>query len=193
GLGRAGPHGLDGIDDNKPRRLAIRESGDDVLDSSFRCELDGGIVQAQALSAQADLRHRFFTGDIDRPIPGAGQCGGSLNQQGRFADAGVATYQQNRAAHKATAGYPVKFREAGREAGRITSLPGQWLEREQPAPAGLAARSSTIHAFLAEGIPFPTGFALSLPTIERSSTVLANEGQTAFRHRESPWNSGCVG
>ena len=35
-----GPHGLDRIDDDQPRRLAFRQRGDDVLDRGFRRELD---------------------------------------------------------------------------------------------------------------------------------------------------------
>ena len=80
--------------------LPFRQRGDDVLDRGLRRELDRRIAQAQPLGAQPHLGHRFFAGDVDRAVAGPRQRGGRLDQQSRFADAGVAADQQHRAAHE---------------------------------------------------------------------------------------------
>jgi hypothetical protein len=42
---RIGPHGLDGIDDDQARGLALREGCDDVFNRGFSGKLDGGVAQ----------------------------------------------------------------------------------------------------------------------------------------------------
>jgi len=61
GFNSVGPHGLDGIDDDQARSLALREGCDDVFDRGFSGKLDGGVAQTQPFGAQANLRHRLFT------------------------------------------------------------------------------------------------------------------------------------
>ena len=139
GFDRVGPHGLDRIDDDQPRRLAFRQRRDDVLDRGLGRELDRRVAQAQPLGAQTHLRDRFFAGDVDGAVAGARERGGSLDQQGRFADAGIAADQQHRAAHEAAAGDAVEFGDAGGQARGVVRVAGQRLEREQAAFAGLAA------------------------------------------------------
>ena len=95
--------------------------------------------KAEPLGAQPHLRHRFLAGDIDRAMAGARQRGGGLDQQRRFADAGIARHQQHRAAHEAAAGDAVEFGDAGRQARGVMRLAGQRLEREQAALARRAA------------------------------------------------------
>jgi hypothetical protein len=73
-------------------------------------------------------------------------------------------------------------------------LAGERLKREQAASARLAARAGrALGAFFAQRVPFPAGLALSLPAAEGSTAVLADEGQIAFRHGESPGNSAQEG
>ena len=182
-----GPHGLDRIDDDQARRLAFRQGRDDVLDRRFRRQFDGGVTQSETLGAQAHLRHRFLAGDIDRPMTGARERGGGLDQQSRFADAGIAADQQDRAAHKAAAGDAVEFGNAGGQARGVMGLAGKRLEREQAAFARLATRPCrTLGAFLAERVPFSAGLALALPAAEGGTAVLADEGQGASGHKNRP-------
>ena len=110
-----------------------------------------GAAEAEPLGAQPHLRHRFFAGDIDRAVAGAGERGRDLDQQGRFADAGIARHQQHRAAHEAAAGDAVELGDAGRQARGLLRVAGQRLELERrplrvarpPPGAGAATPSST--------------------------------------------------
>ena len=72
---RLRPHGLDRVDDGEGRGLALREGGDDVLDIGLRRELDRRAGEAEALGAQADLRHRLLARDIGDPVAGGGERG----------------------------------------------------------------------------------------------------------------------
>ena len=162
-----GPHGLDRIDDDQPRRLALGHGGDDVLDRGFGGEFDG-FAQAQPLGAQPHLRDRFLAGDVDRAVAGARERGGGLQQQRRFADAGIARHQQHRAAHEAAAGDAVEFGDAAGQARGLMRLAGERLEREQaafagfaPGPGGRSAPSSAsvFHSPQASHLPCQRGAA----------------------------------
>ena len=100
---RLGPHGLDRVDDGEGRGLALREGGDDVLDIGLRRELDRRAGEAEALGAQAYLRHRLLARDIGDPVAGGGERGRGLDQERRLADAGIAADQDDGAAHEAAA------------------------------------------------------------------------------------------
>ena len=93
----------------------------------------GASRKPEPLGAQPHLRHRFFARDVDGAMAGARQRRGGLDQQRRFADAGIAAHQQHRAAHKAAAGDAVEFGDAGGQPRRVMRVAGQRLEREQPA------------------------------------------------------------
>ena len=101
----------------------------------------GASRKPEPLGAQPHLRHRFLAGDVDRAMAGAGERGGGLDQQRRFADAGIAAHQQHRAADEAAAGDAVEFGDAGGQARGLMRVAGERLEREQAALAGLAARA----------------------------------------------------
>ena len=189
GLDHVRPHGLDGIDDDEAGRLALRERGDDVLNRGFRREFDRGVAEPEPLGAQPHLRHGLFAGDVDGAVAGAGERRGGLNQQGRFADAGVAGHQQHRAADEAAAGDAVEFRQPGRQAGGLMGLADQRLERELAALAWSAARAGRAAgdtagavAFLDHGVPLAAGLAFALPAGRGRAAVLADEGQVAAGH-----------
>ena len=90
-------------------------------------------AEAEPFGAQPHLRHGFLAGNIDGAMAGAGEGGGDLQQQRRFADAGIAAEQQHRAAHQAAAGHAVEFGHAGRRAAAPHGLALERLDREQPA------------------------------------------------------------
>ena len=108
---------------------------------------------------------------------------GGLEQQCRFADAGIARHQQHRAAHEAAAGDAVEFGDAAGQPRRLMGLAGQRLEREQAALAGLAAGTGRpLGAFLGQRIPLAAGLALALPARRGRTAVLADEAEIAFGH-----------
>ena len=109
--------------------------------------------------------------------------GGGLQQQSRFADAGIARHQQHRAAHEAAAGDAVEFGDARGQARGVMRLAGERLEREQAALAGFAPRpGGRFGAFLGERVPLAAGLALALPARRRRPAVLADEAQIALGH-----------
>src|SRR5262245_14306221 len=127
-------------------------------------------------------------------MTGARQRSGGLDQQGRFADPRIAADQQNRASHEAAADDTVQFSDPRGQARCVMSLAGERFERKEAASAAFTAGArGALRAFLAQRIPFPAGLAFALPAAERSPAVLADEGQIAFRHRESPGNSNAKG
>ena len=183
GLDRVGPHGLDRVDDDEARRLAFRQRGDDVLDRGLGGEFDRRIAQAQPLGAQPHLADRLFARDIDGALAGARQRRGGLDQQRRFADAGIARHQDDRAAHEAAAGDAVELGDAGGQARGVMRLAGQRLELEQAALAGPApGTGGPLGAFLGQRIPLAAALALALPAVMGGAAVLADEGEGAFGH-----------
>jgi hypothetical protein len=85
------------------------------------------------------LRDRFLAGNIDGAVASAGDGGGSLDQERRFADARITAHEEHGAAHESAAGDAIKLAEAGRRARGIIGRAGQWMEHERPALAiGLA-------------------------------------------------------
>ena len=61
-------------------------------------------------------------------MAGAGQCRGGLNEEGRFADPGIAAHQQDGAAYKATTRYAIQFADAGGQTRGIMRVAGERLE-----------------------------------------------------------------
>ena len=118
------------VDDDEPRYLAFRQSGDDIGDRGLGGELDRGIAEAEALGAQAHLRHRFFARDIDGAVAGPRQRRRRLQQYRRFADAGIAGHQQHRTAHETAAGDAIEFGDAGRQPRGVMGFAGERLKGE---------------------------------------------------------------
>src|SRR5689334_20354866 len=117
-------------------------------------------------------------------MPGPGQRGGRLDQQCRFADTGIATDKQHRTAHKAAAGHPVEFSDATGQSGGVMRFTGEWFEREHAALAARTAQArGPLGSFLAQSVPFPASFALTLPAAEACTTVLADKREISPGHR----------
>ena len=187
-LDRFGPHGLDRVDDRQRRGQALGQGGDNVLDIGLGRKLHRRMAQAQPLGAQAHLRDRLLARDVGDAMPRGGQRRGSLHQQRRFADAGVAADQDHRAAHEAAARHTVELGEAGRGARGLVRLAGQPLQREYAAlGAGRARRHGPRHwvrraGLLDNGVPAAAGLALALPAIVDRAAALTDEGGVAFGH-----------
>ena len=122
-------------------------------------------------------------------MTGTRERGSRLDQQSRFSDARVAADQQDRTAHETAAGDTVELGNPGDQARGIVGLASQGLERKQASFTGLATRPGrTFGAFLAERIPLPASLAFALPAAEGGTAVLADEGEAALGHGESPQN-----
>jgi hypothetical protein len=110
-------------------------------------------------------------------VPGVRQRRRDLDQDGRLADAGIASHQQHRAAHQTTAGDAVELGDAGGQARSLLRLAGQRLELDQPALArgAAAARGRRRHALFDQRVPLAARIALALPAVADRAAVLADE------------------
>ena len=97
------------------------QGGEDFFELDFSQHLDLRAVQPQPSRAQCHLRAAFFAGHIQRLLPGTLQCVQRLQQEGGFADAGVAAYEHHAAFHNAATQNPVELVMAG---GRVSHVGG---------------------------------------------------------------------
>ena len=165
---------------SKLRHRTLRQRRDDVLDRSFRRNLDRGIGETEPLGAQPHLRDSFLAGDVNRALAAARERGRDLDQQRRFADARIAAEQQHRAAHQPAAGDAVEFGDARGEPRRFLRLALERLDGEQPAFARRTRRRRG--AFLDERIPLAACFATAGPARRGGAAVLTDEVLRARRH-----------
>src|SRR5262249_22627589 len=126
-----------------------------------------------------------LAGNVHDAVPAAGELGGGLDEERRFADAGIAAEQQHRSPHEPATGDPVELDGTDRQARGVMGLAGQRLEREGAAFARRTAWNRPVRgaAFLRDGVPLAAGFALAGPAIVGRATVLADEGARVFGHR----------
>ena len=111
-----GPHGLDRVDDGERRALGL-EGGEDVAEVGLGGELQGGVGEAEAGGAQADLGGGLLAGDVDGGLAAGGEGGGGLQEEGGLADAGVAADEDGRGGDEAAAEDAVELGDAGEGAG----------------------------------------------------------------------------
>src|SRR6516225_4401289 len=113
----------------------------------------------------------------------AGQRGCDLDQQRRFADAGIAAEEQDRAAHEAATGDAIEFGEPRGESRRVAPRAGKRLERKRPPLARRTAGPLWARGtLLGNGVPFATGLAFALPAAVSRAAVLADEVCVATSH-----------
>jgi hypothetical protein len=186
GLDRVGPHGLDGVDDDEAWRFALGQRRHDILDRGLGRQLDLGAGKPEPLGAQPHLRHRLLARNIDRAVAGLGERGRNLDQERRFADAGVAAEEQHRAAHEAAAGDAVELGKPRCEPRRLLSGAGERLGARTRAPC--AARDRAFAA--GRSLRFPRRWCsihrrrphLALPAAVVRAAVLADETRFATGH-----------
>ena len=99
--------------------------GDDFLDAGRAQQLQASRRQAEALGAQADLLRRFLAGHVERAALLA-ELGQALQQDGRFADAGIAAQQDHRAFDQAATEHAVEFVDTAARNARVSAgrVPG---------------------------------------------------------------------
>ena len=156
-----------------------------VLDTGFRRQLHIGAREAKPLGAQAHLSDRLFARNVDNAVSLPRQHRAGLNEQGGFADAGLAAQQHDGARNKAAAGDAVEFAHAGCDARSGWRLSGQTLQSEGAALQGCAGRhcaNACGDALLHNAIPPLTGFAFALPAGRKRAAILANEAGARLGH-----------
>ncbi len=72
---------------------ALAQRGDDIGEIGLGAERDRRLLQSEPCRPHADLRRRFLAGEIDDAGAALGKPGGGLEQERRFADAGIAADQ----------------------------------------------------------------------------------------------------
>ena len=105
-------HGLDGVDDERPR-LEVVDGGLDGPEVTLRPQEQTIGGHPQALGAQLDLRGGLFRRDVEDGRRGLRQRPRGLEQQRALADAGIAADEHERARHDASAEHPVELADAG--------------------------------------------------------------------------------
>ena len=107
-----------------------------------------------------------------------------MQQDGGFADAGVAPHQHGGSRHKATAQNPVQFRNAGDDArrGRAFALQANKFNAAPASSFGGGAGAARGGGFLDQRIPVATGIAAPLPFGADRPTGLANETAAILGH-----------
>ena len=160
-----GEDGLDRVDHHHLGFLQTR-GGDDAFDAGFGHDLELVFRQAQAARTHGHLLLGFLAGDIERG-KARGDIAQGLQQDGRFADAGVTADQHHRAVHQATAEHPVEFAGGGGKARYFFDADlGQGLDlRLLAGPPRAPAGSSGIgfEQGFHQGVPGPALAALAGP------------------------------
>ena len=197
GAGRAvdavEPHGLDGIDDDEGGVGGGFEAGGDLPHVDGGGEFERGAGEAEAAGAQADLIDRFFAGDVDDAPAAVGQGGGGLQEEGGFADAGIAGKQQSGAGDQAAAEHAVELGDAGGDAGWGFGGAGEVNEGEALAFGAFDGGGAGGGGVLGDGVPFAAGLAAAGPFAGDGAAGLADEAGGGFRHVRLPgrgWGRG---
>ncbi len=190
GLQRIDVERLDGIDDHHIGGVGRVKAGRDIAHRRRGGKLDGGFAQRQTVGAELELIDGFLTGNVGAPRR-AGQGGGDLKQQRRFADARVAGDQQYRARNQPAAGDAIKLADTAdppRDGDDITG------ERGEGEPASALAAKPLRHAvggaLLDQGVPCAAAVALAAPLGLSGTTFLANVRRRAPRHSRSSSSPG---
>ncbi len=181
-------HGLDRIDDDDSRACRGLERGRDVADVGGRGQLHRRVLEAQARGAHADLVHGLFARNIGARRARLGERPRDLEQQGRFADAGVAADEEGRAGHEAAAGDAVELGDAGGQArhlgrGALERFEGHDMAGLRGGGAGLQpAGGAGPRGFFDNRVPGAAGVAPSGPFAVNRAALLANEIGRGARH-----------
>src|SRR5262249_62245568 len=172
-------HRLNRIDNDEIGRIARIERLDDVAHAARRGETDRAVGDTESLGAQTDLVDRLLAGDVGGGAAAPRKGGGGLQQQCRFADAGIAADKDGRTRDKAPAAHPVELGDAG----QATRLPGALAAQRDKIERGSAAapggppaqalwRGAARHLF-DEAVPGAGGPAAAPPFPPRRAAPLA--------------------
>src|SRR6266550_1112992 len=180
-------HRLDRIDDDEIGRLGRIERIGDVANAARGGETDRAVGDPEPLGAQPDLVDRFFAGDVGRRAAARGEGGGRLQQQGRFADPGIAADEDRRAGNQAAAADPVELGDAGQTPWRSGRLAAQadkidcWAAAAACGAAEALWRSAARH-LLDEAVPGAAGLAPPGPFRREGAALLAGVAGLRLGH-----------
>ena len=107
-------NGLDRVDDHD-LGLFLAHSGDDRFDACFGHYLELVLRQIQPPRTHGHLLLRFLTSDVEGGKT-RGDIAQGLQQDGRLADARIATDQHHRAIHQTATEHPIEFTGSGGKA-----------------------------------------------------------------------------
>ncbi len=181
GLDMVEPHGLDRIDYHEVGPFGV-ERGEDVAERCLGAEAHRRIGQPEPLRAHLHLRRRLFAREVKRLQPRSREGGGGLQEQGRFADAGVAADQDRRGRHQPAAQDPVELVQPRGAARRWRIRGGEVGERHVASLGDLGLRPGRKRRLLDDGIPCPAGLAPPGPFRIGRAAGGAGELQKGFRH-----------
>ena len=157
-------HRLDGIDDGH-HRPCLFEMLDDAVEVVLGQHHQAIALDAKALRPQLQLLHRLLARHVEHGAIGAGDLAGQLQQQGRLADARVATNQHQRARYDAATQHLVELSHAEPEPIGLGKTDLRQRHRLRAGNAHVASararRGLGSHLFLDVTIPVP---ALRTPT-----------------------------
>jgi hypothetical protein len=187
-------HGLDRIDDDDLRAVLAVERRRDVADAGRRRQLDRRARDGEALGTHAHLVDRLLARNIEaaqrlaRFGAACGEGGDDLQQQGRFADAGIAADQQGRAGDEAAAADAVELGDAAGAARRHRAGAAQAddVDRARLAAAGCLAaepfRYRLARRLLDQAVPRQAALAAPDPFGVHGAAFLADEASLRARH-----------
>ena len=171
---------LNRVDDGNIRLFSAQHF-DDALKLNLGEKFELRMFELQPIRAQRHLLRRFLAADIDRTL-GFAQARERLQQQCRFADAGIAANQYDTALYEAATEHTVKFRDARRIARNVGGF--DRVDRLQCAVCGerLETRFRLLGNGFEQGIPGRTLRTLALPFGTLCAAGAANENALVARH-----------
>jgi hypothetical protein len=181
-------HRLDRVDHDEIGSAGGIERSDDVAHAAGRGEPHRPVGDTEPLGAQPHLIDRLLAGDVGSGAARAGECGGDLQQEGRFADPGVAADQDRRAGYETTAAHPVDLADPGFAARRAVGGAAQADEVERTAAARGAALAQSLRRrgprhLLGEAVPGAASLAAPGPFRIDRATLLAGEAGLGLGHQ----------
>ena len=183
-------HGLNRINHHH-RGIGFFQSGDDVFDIGGRSQIDRRVFKFQPFGADFDLIGGFFAGNVITfgTFGQIGNTGANLQQQSRFADAGIAADQNDRPRNQTAAADTVKFHDVGMQAPQNLRCAAQRDKIKQIAFfLGIKIRKTfAADLFFNNGIPFAAGIAFPLPfRINGAAILTCVFGSAFFCHSKPP-------
>ena len=180
------PQRLDGIDHDEIKGVGLQPV-DHGAQARLGGQLDGGVGEAHALGAGADLLDRLLAGDVGDLRPMQRGLGADLQKKRRLSNARVARQQHGRAWHHAAAAHPVELRHAGDDPGGRRGLDVEGLKGQAGAAAGALGggqrpRRTGRLLFFNQRIPRAAGRTLPRPFGVNAAAGLADIDRAVAGH-----------